>query len=128
MAKILVVDDEEPVRELLTMVLQDVGHDVQQAIHGRQALDLAAQQPPDLIIVDAMMPVMGGAELCRRLKTAPSTAAVPVILMSAAGAHVTREACADAFLAKPFTLADMETLVQQWLPPGLPSELVPPRG
>jgi CheY-like chemotaxis protein len=128
MAKILVVDDEEPVRELLAMVLEAVGHQVQQAIHGRQALDLAAQQPPDLVIVDAMMPVMGGAELCRRLKSTPSTAAVPVILMSAAGAPAARGANADAFLAKPFNLSDMETLVQQWLPPGLPGEMVPPRG
>jgi CheY-like chemotaxis protein len=128
MAKILVVDDEEPVRELLAMVLQDVGHHVQQAIHGRQALDLAAQQPPDLVIADAMMPVMDGVELCRRLKITPITAAVPVILMSAAGAHVVRRANADAFLAKPFNLADLETLVQQWLPPGLPGEMVPPHG
>ena len=83
---------------------------------GRQALDLVGRQRPDLVIADVMMPVLGGAELCRRLKAEPDTAAIPVILMSAAGARPAWAAGADAFIAKPFQLDAMEALVRHWLP------------
>jgi two-component system cell cycle sensor histidine kinase/response regulator CckA len=67
-ATILVVDDEEPLRDFLALLLQDLGHRVLQAINGREALELARAEHPDLVISDVMMPVMGGVELSHQLK------------------------------------------------------------
>lgn len=114
----LVVDDEAPVREFLVDMLAELGWRVRQAIHGRQALALASEEPPDLVISDVMMPVMDGAELCRRLKTEVSPAPV-IILASAAPPRVAEETGADAFLSKPFDLHELEMLVRRLLPHSL---------
>ena len=111
---ILVVDDERPVRELLAMLLEDFGYAVLVASHGRHALEQVAGRRPDLVISDVMMPLVGGVELCRRLKSDPQSAGMPVILMSTAGPHVANDSGADAFIAKPFDLAALETLVAHW--------------
>ncbi len=116
MATILVVDDEEPIRSLLAMVFEDGGHRVLQASNGQQALDLLGRERADLVLSDVMMPLVDGIELCRRLKAAPSTAALPVILMSAASRWNSSDAGADALVAKPFMLDDVENLVQRLLP------------
>lgn len=106
----LVVDDEGPVREFLVDLLAELGWRVRQAIHGRQALALASEERPDLVISDVMMPVMDGAELCRRLKSELTPAPV-IILASAAPQRVADNVGADAFLGKPFDLAELEHLV-----------------
>jgi CheY-like chemotaxis protein len=111
---VLVVDDERPVRELLAMLLEEFGYTVLRAAHGRQALELVAGQRPDLVISDVMMPLLSGVELCRRLKSDPQSAGIPVILMSTAGPHVAKDSGADAFISKPFDLATLETLVAHW--------------
>ena len=116
MATILIVEEEEPVRELVALVLQDGGHRTLQAIHGGQALELVAREHPDVVISDIMMPVIGGAELCRRLKAKPKTRAIPVILMSSAGRTAADGTGSDAFLAKPFELDELEAVVRRWLP------------
>ncbi len=125
MATILIVDDEEPVRELLALVLEDAGHRTLHAIHGSQALQLMQKERPDLVITDLMMPVMGGMALCQWLKREPGMRDIPVIMMSAAGERATRGAGADAFIDKPFVLDEMEALVRRWLrsvTPGRPSQ------
>lgn len=118
MATILVVDDEKPIRELLAQALQDNGHRVVQAFHGRHALNLiatAGPNRPDLVISDVMMPLVGGRELCRLLKADPATADIPVVLMSAAAPRMTVGAGADATIAKPFDLDAMDALVDRFL-------------
>jgi two-component system, OmpR family, phosphate regulon response regulator PhoB len=113
---ILIVDDEAPLRDFLRIVLEDLGHRVVGAINGLHALTLAAAEPPDLVISDVMMPLMGGVELTRRLKAGEAgDAAVPVILMSAAGPWTTQTAGADAYIDKPFDLGSIEALVARWL-------------
>jgi CheY-like chemotaxis protein len=113
---ILIVDDEAPLRDFLAVVLEDLGHRVLGAINGLHALALAAGEEPDLVISDVMMPVMGGLELTRRLKAGEAgDAAVPVILMSAAGPRSTETAGADAYIDKPFELASIEALVARLL-------------
>ena len=81
MATILVVDDEAPIREFLALLLEDLGHEVRQAIDGRQAVEIESSTRPDLVISDVMMPIMVGPELCtwvkRELRPPP-----PVILTS----------------------------------------------
>jgi len=117
-ATILIVDDEEPVRDFLAMMLNDAGHHSLQAIHGAQALAVAQRNLPDLVIADLMMPVLNGMELCRQLKADKATHAIPVILMSSASVRAGERAGADAFIPKPFNLDEMEALVQRLLASG----------
>ena len=81
----------------------------------RLALELIGRERPDLVLSDVMMPVLSGAELCRRLKADSDTQNIPVILMSSAGGQSTHGAGGDAFLDKPFHLEDLESLVRRWL-------------
>lgn len=115
MATILVADDERAIRVLLDMILTDEGHRVLFAADGRQALDRCERERPDLVIADVMMPVLDGATLCRQLKAGAATAAIPVILMSAAAEAAARAAGADAFLRKPFDVTEVEALVRHFL-------------
>lgn len=118
MAVIVVVDDERPMREFLSRALEDGGHRVLQAFHGRHALSVVASsgaERPDLVLADVMMPLIGGVELCRRLKADPDTANIPVILMSAASARATLGSGADAFIAKPFDLDALDALITRLL-------------
>jgi CheY-like chemotaxis protein len=109
---ILVVDDEAPIRELLAWILRDLGYHVQEAINGREAIELASANRPDLVISDVMMPVMGGTELCRWVKSELEPAP-PVILISSVGGHVARGSGADGFVRKPFDLDELEQAVRQ---------------
>jgi CheY-like chemotaxis protein len=113
---ILIVDDEPPIRELLVTFLSEAGYDTPSAVHGAEALAKVAAARPDLVLADVMMPVLGGVELCRRLKGDPATRGIPVVLMSAVarGEPVAGE---DAFLRKPFDLDAVEALVARWLAP-----------
>lgn len=122
MATILIVDDEEPVRDFLAHMLADAGHRTLQAIHGAAALEAIDQERPDLVVSDIMMPVLNGAELCRRLKARAGAPAIPVILMSAAGPRAADGTGADAFIAKPFDLTEMEALVDRLAPGERPDE------
>lgn len=117
MATILIVDDEEPIRDLLAALLEGVGHRALGAIHGAQALEMAAKEPLDLVISDIMMPVLNGTELCHRLKAGADRRLIPVILMSSAGSRTVNGSGADAFIAKPFLIEEMAELVRRWLPP-----------
>ena len=115
MSTILIVEDEEPLREFIDLLMRDAGHRTVLAIHGREALELVAHEPPDLVISDVMMPLMNGVELCRELKANAGTAGIPVLLMSAAGKQVAAGAAYDAFIGKPFDLDAMESLVERLL-------------
>src|SRR5690242_3234839 len=116
---ILLVDDERAMREFLAQALEENGYRVLQAVNGREALKVisdAAYEGPNLILSDVMMPLLGGVELCRAVKSNPETAKTPVILMSAAaskgdsvGAH------ADAFINKPFDLHALDVLIDSIL-------------
>ncbi len=112
---VLIVDDEQPLRDMLESVLQSAGYRTVTAAHGMDALTLIARSTPDLVLSDVMMPLLGGTELCRRLKSTPSTQSIPVILMSGRHAPLTKVYGADAFLAKPFDLEEVECLVNFWI-------------
>ena len=117
MATILIVDDERPVRQFLVAAFQEEGHQVLEASHGRDALRVVATNSarPDLVISDVMMPLVGGVELCRTLKADPSTADIPIVLMSAAYPRASASAGADALIGKPFDLDMLEALVYRLL-------------
>ncbi len=81
--EILVIDDTAHVRLLLSQMLAGKGHEVRAAENGAQGLEMAADDPPDLILLDIMMPEMDGYEVCRRMKENPITQAIPIIFISA---------------------------------------------
>ncbi|MBC7871593.1 MAG: response regulator [Chitinophagaceae bacterium] len=106
MANILVAEDERDIRELINFTLSFAGHKVMQAANGAEAVELAQQHVPDLIMMDVRMPKMTGYEACRQMKLIDSLKAVPVIFLSAKGqedeVQTGIEAGAIAYILKPF--------------------------
>ena len=104
-SKILIVDDEPFNVDVLEQELEILGYETVSATNGQEALDAVAAAPPDLILLDVMMPVMDGFTVCRTLKNDPDTHLIPIIIMTALDAVEDRikgiEAGADDFLTKP---------------------------
>ena len=84
-ARILLVEDDEALAELLTWHLRREGHDVEHTADGEEALLLAAEGPPDIVLLDWMIEGLSGIEVCRRLRRANQTANVPIIMLTARG-------------------------------------------
>jgi two-component system alkaline phosphatase synthesis response regulator PhoP len=105
--KILVVDDEIYIVHILDFSLGIEGYEVMTALDGEQALAKVAQDRPDLIVLDIMMPKLDGYETCKALKQNPATHDIPVILLSAKGRNVDQkigfEVGADDYITKPFS-------------------------
>jgi len=112
---ILVVEDEEPVLQLVADLLDSEGYHVVVADDGLQALTLVQATSPDLVLTDLMMPVMNGVELCRRLRADERTLQVPIVVMTAAGRGQREAAGADAYVAKPFDLDVLLELVESYV-------------
>ncbi len=104
--RILVVDDERDIVDLIAYNLRNEGYDVSFAFNGKEALEKTAQEP-DLIILDVMMPVLDGFETCKQLKREPRTARIPVIFLTARSSEadevVGLELGADDFIQKPIS-------------------------
>ncbi|WP_224360732.1 ATP-binding response regulator [Hyalangium versicolor] len=113
MSLVLVADDEPAVLEVLSQVVEDLGHDVLQARDGEEALGLARARRPQLVVTDHVMPRLSGVELCRRLRGDAILKNVPIILLSAVLPQGAPEA--SAFLHKPFEITDFESLIRQSL-------------
>ena len=105
--RVLVVEDEPDIRELLAFHLEREGFLVTRASTGGEGLRQARATPPDLVILDLMLPEMDGLEVCRRLRADAGTAALPVIMLTAKGDEVDRvvglEIGADDYIVKPFS-------------------------
>jgi DNA-binding response OmpR family regulator len=118
-ARILVVDDALENRELLGAHLTHAGYDVLMAADGQEALAAVAAQTPDLILLDVMMPVLDGYEVCRRLKSNEQTAFIPIVILTALQDLDFRlrgiELGADDFLTKPFNHLELLTRVRSLL-------------
>ena len=103
---ILVADDEEDLRELVSYRLSRSGYEVVEAVDGQEALELATERTPDLMVLDVMMPRLDGYELTRRVREQDSLRSVPVILLTARSqeSDVSRgfDVGADDYLKKPF--------------------------
>jgi DNA-binding response OmpR family regulator len=107
-SKILVVDDEPAVTGLLTYNLRKANYDVLTAADGREALDLARQAHPDLVLLDLMLPEIDGLDVCRELR---KTSSVPIIMITARGEEIDRvvglELGADDYVSKPFSVREL---------------------
>ncbi len=104
---VLIVDDETDVVDLLRYKLHGAGYEVLVSVDGLEALALAKDRRPDVIILDLMLPEMNGEEVCRRLKAEPDTAAIPVLMLTAKAQAADRvaglEIGADDYITKPFS-------------------------
>jgi DNA-binding response OmpR family regulator len=121
--RILVVDDEPAVRNLLVYNLGKAHYEVLQAADGRQALDLAHQSDPDLILLDLMLPEVDGLDVCRELRR---TSQVPIIMITARGEEIDRvvglELGADDYVCKPFSMRELMARVKAVLRRSHPEE------
>jgi CheY-like chemotaxis protein len=114
---VLVVDDDSSIIDLIQVALEDEGYQVYSAVNGG-ALQIAHDVQPDVILLDIMMPGMDGIEVSRRLRADPTTAYIPIVVMSA---HSRLQATAgvmsaDDRLSKPFNLDDLYATVDRWVP------------
>ena len=104
--KLLLADDEEDIKTVLKMYLESKGYEVCTAYDGLDALEQAKSEKPDVVLLDVMMPVVDGFEVCEKLKADPATANIPVIMLSAASHAESVQRGLDAgaveYLVKPF--------------------------
>jgi adenylate cyclase len=118
-ARILVVDDDFRNTELLNTYLAKIGYDVVTASNGKQALEIVTDHPPDLILLDVMMPGLNGLEVCARLKGREETRLIPIVMVTALREVEDKikaiEVGADDFLSKPFNIYELAARVKSLL-------------
>lgn len=118
-AQVLLVEDEPAQREVLAYNLESEGFDVRHAENGEEAMLLVAEAKPDLIILDWMMPIMSGLEVCRQIKTRPDTRGIPIIMLSARSEEVDAvrglDTGADDYVIKPYNLRELMARVRNQL-------------
>ncbi len=107
----LVADDNADIRDLLATRLSTRGFDVTVAADGQEALESALREHPDIALLDWVMPIIQGHELCVKLKTDPRTGDIPVVMLTARGEEEDRllgiDLGADAYLVKPFDIDEL---------------------
>jgi DNA-binding response OmpR family regulator len=106
MAKILIAEDERDIRDLIAFTLRFAGYEVFVATNGEEAVELAPQVNPDLVLMDVRMPRMTGYEACRAMKASPDLRDIPIVFLSAKGQESEiqqgLDAGAEEYLLKPF--------------------------
>jgi two-component system, OmpR family, alkaline phosphatase synthesis response regulator PhoP len=116
---ILVADDESHILHVVSLKLQNAGYRVVTARDGREALELAQHERPDLLITDYHMPELSGLELCRRLKQEPATSDIPAIMLTARGYSLepqdTEKSGILCMLSKPFSPRQLLATVNEVL-------------
>ncbi|HEU5311274.1 MAG TPA: response regulator, partial [Candidatus Eisenbacteria bacterium] len=117
--KVLVVDDEIYIVHILDFSLGMEGYEVITALDGEQALERMKSERPDLVVLDIMMPKLDGYEVCKAIKSNPSTKQTPVILLSAKGRNVDQklgfDVGADDYITKPFSPRKLVERINQLL-------------
>jgi twitching motility two-component system response regulator PilH len=119
MSTVLIVDDSPALREMIAGLLINVGMTILEAQDGAEAQKKIEANPPDLVVLDIVMPNMNGYELTRWIKNNPKTKDVPIVICSSKGEEFDRywgmKQGADAYIAKPFRPNEMVETVKQLL-------------
>ena len=119
MAKILIAEDERDIRDLIAFTLKFAGHEVVQAANGEEALQLALQERPQLVLMDVRMPKMTGYEACRAMKANAEIKDTPVVFLSAKGqeseVQAGLEVGATDYILKPFAPDQLSKRVEEIL-------------
>lgn len=122
--QILLVDDDPDFVEAVKVIVESGGYDVQVAYDGQEGLEAVAEQKPDLIVLDVMMPVMNGHEACAKLKADDVTREIPIILLTAVADRVTTstythrdmlESEAEDYMPKPVEPQELLERIKSWL-------------
>jgi CheY-like chemotaxis protein len=118
-SRVLIADDNQPNRELLEAYLDDEGYEIIMAGDGEQTMERVAEQAPDIILLDIMMPRLSGYEVCERLKADPATRSIPVLMVTALNEmgdieKAIEKGC-DDFLKKPVNRLELQTRVRSLL-------------
>jgi DNA-binding response OmpR family regulator len=112
---VLLAEDEPKIVESLKFLLVRAGFEISVASDGRQALDMALEQQPTVLVLDLMLPELDGYEVLRRLRADPKGAKLPVLMLTAKGQRIDRETAlecgADLFMTKPFANAEITAAV-----------------
>jgi two-component system phosphate regulon response regulator PhoB len=119
MGRILVIEDESDLRQVLDYNLRQTGHDVIAAALGQEGLRLAREHRPDLVVLDLMLPDLAGTEVCKALKRDPATTDIPVLMLTAKGEEIDRvlgfELGAEDYVVKPFSVRELLLRIQALL-------------
>ena len=125
-ARILVVEDNDLNRKLVRDVLQHAGFEVVEAPTGERGVDLARESPPDLVLMDLQLPGIDGTEAFRQLRQSPSTAAVPIVALTAFAMREDQERVErlgfDGYLTKPLNVRALPKQVRGYLARGGPCD------
>jgi CheY-like chemotaxis protein len=115
--KVLVVDDDREMRDLLSSLLEGEGYEVIIGSNGEEAIELAEKENPQVILLDFEMPGVDGIEACKRLKSAEQTASIPIIMITAYTNKKpdAAEAGVDDFVNKPFDPTELSVRVKSFL-------------
>ena len=117
--KILIVEDEESLLKLESILLTSKGYDVRGVANGQEALDAVAEEKPDLILLDIMLPEIDGFEVCQRIKDDPDTKDIPVIMLTAKKSREDmargEKVGADWYITKPFKSVMVIETIQRFL-------------
>ncbi len=117
--KVLIADDEPNIRLLVSRLLGE-DFSVLQASDGQEAINIARNEKPDIILLDIMMPNVDGYTACSVIKTDPTTEAIPVVMLTAIGLELNKKLSeklgASGYITKPFTLPDLLSVITQLLP------------
>jgi two-component system phosphate regulon response regulator PhoB len=119
MERVLIVDDDPDIVRLVRYNLSHSGYEVQSAGSGREALELVEKQPPDLVVLDVMLPDVDGLEVCRTLRQQSSSKRIPILMLTARGEEIDRvvgfELGADDYVSKPFSPRELVLRVKSIL-------------
>jgi two-component system, OmpR family, alkaline phosphatase synthesis response regulator PhoP len=117
--KILIVDDEPDVLRLTSLRLEKVGYDTLTAGNAGDALDIIQAEKPDLVLLDTIVPIVYGTEICRRVKSDENLKRIPIVLFTAhsdiMNAEKAKSFGADGYIGKPFDARELVTTVEQIL-------------
>ena len=127
--RILIVDDDPDMVELLRLTLNEAGFSVRTAATGQEGLRMAQRSPPDLMVLDLLLPGMNGFSVCEQLRLNPATASLPVLMITVLPGEFPRlvgvEAGANAYLNKPFRMEEFVACVGALVGrPGVASEVL----